>query len=178
MAEQPRQRRSFRVIIKFFKILAALIFVFWASFFVTLAIRSTHPIDYLFSYVEDFFGEPKNDTPVTTTTEKKSVTDKTPVTEKNTSTKPAADKMSVTDTKTSALPSNEDVGVFDRVGRIFSIEDAVNARAKMIPNYVKLDDIPRQLRQAIIAVEDKRFYTHSGFDVEGIARAAVVNVEA
>ena len=48
----------------------------------------------------------------------------------------------------------------------------------MIPNYVKLDDIPRQLRQAIIAVEDKRFYTHSGFDVEGIARAAVVNVEA
>lgn len=177
MAEQPRQKRSFRVIIKFLKILAALIFVFWASFFVTLAIRSTHPIDYLFSYVEDFFGEPKKETPINSD-EKKSVTEKTPVTEKNTSIKPAADKMSVIETKTSALPSNEDIGIFDRVGRIFSVEDAVNARAKAIPNYVKLDDIPRSLRQAIIAVEDKRFYTHSGFDVEGIARAAVVNVEA
>ena len=61
---------------------------------------------------------------------------------------------------------------------MFDIESAVNNRVKSIPNYVALKDISRELQNAIIAVEDTRFYSHSGFDVEGIARAAVVNVEA
>lgn len=33
------------------------------------------------------------------------------------------------------------------------------------------------MQQAIIAVEDSRFYQHSGFDVEGILRATLVNVQ-
>ncbi|MBR5912984.1 MAG: transglycosylase domain-containing protein [Selenomonadaceae bacterium] len=83
------------------------------------------------------------------------------------------------DSRSSAVPVNNlDVGIVDRVERIFSIEDAVNKRIKNIPHYVSLDDIPRSLQQAIIAVEDTRFYSHSGFDMTGIARAVVVNMEA
>ena len=182
MADQPRQKRSFRNIIKFFKILTALIFVFWTSFFITLAIRSSHPIDYLYSYVEDFFGlneSQKKETPLPV--EKKS-SDKLPSTEK----KIDVDKMSSSSKiskpsaeNTSAVSDfNDDEGVFGSVGIMFDIEKAVNNRVKMIQNYVALKDISRDLQKAIIAVEDTRFYSHSGFDVEGIARAAVVNVEA
>ena len=160
MSEQPKKKRSFRFIIRFFQIIAALIFVFWASFFVTLAIRSSHPIEYLFSYVEDFFSSGEEKKPVTTPTLNKNP-------------KPTSESRS------SAMPVNNlNVGIVDRVGRIFSIEDAVNENVKKIPHYVYLDEIPRSLQQAIIAVEDTRFYSHSGFDVTGIARATVVNVEA
>lgn len=44
--------------------------------------------------------------------------------------------------------------------------------AKRIP--VPLKDIPLKLRQAFLAIEDSRFYDHSGIDPIGIARAAVV----
>lgn len=44
--------------------------------------------------------------------------------------------------------------------------------AKRIP--VPLNDIPLKLRQAFLAIEDSRFYEHSGVDPIGIARAAVV----
>lgn len=37
--------------------------------------------------------------------------------------------------------------------------------------HVKLDDVPLYLRQATIAVEDKNFYKHSGFDPTGVLRA-------
>ena len=40
---------------------------------------------------------------------------------------------------------------------------------------VKFEDIPPYLKQATIAVEDKNFYKHSGFDPIGMARA-VVNI--
>jgi penicillin-binding protein 1A len=36
---------------------------------------------------------------------------------------------------------------------------------------VSFDDIPRNMRNAIIAIEDRRFYQNSGVDVRGIARA-------
>lgn len=173
MSEQPKQKRSFRVIIRFFQIVAALIFVFWASFFITLAIRSSHPIDYLFSYVEDFFGSDEDRKPVNPPpTERNSNHRTTPSTEERT-------RLPSNESRSSAVPvSNLDVGIIDRVGRIFSIEDAVNEHVKKIPHYVYLEDMPRSLQQAIIAVEDTRFYSHSGFDVTGIARATVVNMEA
>lgn len=37
--------------------------------------------------------------------------------------------------------------------------------------YVTLDQIPKNLQNAIIAIEDERFYTHKGIDLQGIARA-------
>ncbi|MBQ7629460.1 MAG: hypothetical protein IJS81_04520, partial [Selenomonadaceae bacterium] len=114
MSEQPKPKRSFRVIIRFFQIVAALIFVFWASFFITLAIRSSHPIEYLFSYVEDFFGDDKD---------KKTVTP----TERNLDNReraPAVDDKKINKDRSSIIPvNNPDVGIFGRVERIFSIEE-------------------------------------------------------
>ncbi|MEA2278301.1 MAG: penicillin-binding protein [Solirubrobacteraceae bacterium] len=39
-------------------------------------------------------------------------------------------------------------------------------------------EIPDVLRQATVAVEDRRFYQHTGVDFEGIVRAALKNVES
>jgi penicillin-binding protein 1B len=37
---------------------------------------------------------------------------------------------------------------------------------------VRLADVPKQFVQTLIAVEDRNFFTHAGFDVRGLARAA------
>lgn len=37
--------------------------------------------------------------------------------------------------------------------------------------WVDLDEIPRHVQQAFIAIEDERFYEHNGVDVKGITRA-------
>ena len=38
---------------------------------------------------------------------------------------------------------------------------------------VRLGEVPKHLVQALIATEDRNFYSHHGFDLRGIARAAV-----
>jgi penicillin-binding protein 1A len=43
---------------------------------------------------------------------------------------------------------------------------------------VSAQDMAGWARRATVAIEDRRFYEHSGIDFEGIARAAVKNVEA
>ncbi len=44
--------------------------------------------------------------------------------------------------------------------------------------YAPINEIPASLRQAFIAAEDRRFPTHSGVDIRGIARAVLVNYRA
>ncbi|MDR2005713.1 MAG: transglycosylase domain-containing protein [Acidaminococcales bacterium] len=64
-----------------------------------------------------------------------------------------------------------------RVLRLFRVEDEI--RQKMTaPGWVKLDDIPLSMQQAIISVEDSRFYQHGSFDPGGIIRALLVNLQA
>src|SRR5437773_8283102 len=41
---------------------------------------------------------------------------------------------------------------------------------------VPLDKIPRQLVNALVAIEDSRFFEHRGLDFVGIARAAITNL--
>jgi penicillin-binding protein 1A len=43
---------------------------------------------------------------------------------------------------------------------------------------VTLADIPRTLREAVIATEDQRYYEHPGVDLLGLARAVVVDIRA
>lgn len=43
---------------------------------------------------------------------------------------------------------------------------------------VRLSDVPRHLQDAVIAVEDARFYGHFGVDLRGIARACWANLRA
>ncbi|HEY5867004.1 MAG TPA: PBP1A family penicillin-binding protein [Candidatus Tectomicrobia bacterium] len=62
--------------------------------------------------------------------------------------------------------------VYDRYGELiadFFIEKRI---------LVALEDIPLHVRQATIAAEDRRFYSHHGIDVRGILRAVRVNYQA
>lgn len=72
-----------------------------------------------------------------------------------------------------AMESNS---TLNRLERIFFLKQAVNARINSA-NYVKLQDIPESLQQAVVAVEDRKFYNHWGFDMEGIFRASLVNLQ-
>ncbi|MDQ1634294.1 MAG: hypothetical protein QOJ32_1103 [Frankiaceae bacterium] len=62
--------------------------------------------------------------------------------------------------------------ILDRDGKpiaeLHGSEDRVN---------VPLARIPVSLRQAIVAIEDRRFYEHHGVDYRGVARAVVTNQE-
>ena len=42
--------------------------------------------------------------------------------------------------------------------------------------YKTIDQIPEDLQHAFVAIEDSRFYTHNGVDIQGIIRAFVVGV--
>lgn len=43
---------------------------------------------------------------------------------------------------------------------------------------VELKDVPEQLKEAIIATEDKNFYHHNGYDIFGLVRSSIQNVIA
>lgn len=45
-------------------------------------------------------------------------------------------------------------------------------------NKVDLKDVPEELKEALIATEDKNFYRHGGYDVFGIIRSSIQNVIA
>jgi len=44
------------------------------------------------------------------------------------------------------------------------------------PAYVPIADIPPTLTQAVVAIEDDRFYLHDGIDYIGVIRAGVANL--
>jgi len=67
----------------------------------------------------------------------------------------------------------------DTVTRIFSADKVLLAELysqKRDP--VPLDRIPKYLKAALIATEDRKFYQHSGVDPKGIARAIVKDIQA
>lgn len=80
------------------------------------------------------------------------------------------------------LPAIEDttdthtIGWTDRLSRFLFLKRAVNSRIDR-ENYVPLSEIPDSMKQAVVAVEDNRFYSHHGFDLQGIARASLVNLQ-
>ncbi len=56
--------------------------------------------------------------------------------------------------------------------RIYSRENQLIAEyGERHSKPVKLDEVPKKLQQAFIAIEDNRFYEHNGVDFKGIARA-------
>lgn len=62
--------------------------------------------------------------------------------------------------------------IFDRSGNLlFEIYSTQNR------TIVPLSQIPQELKEATIAIEDKDFYNHPGFDIRGILRAAYSNTQ-
>jgi penicillin-binding protein 1A len=62
--------------------------------------------------------------------------------------------------------------VLDRKGAAFAEVFEDNQRRIWVP----LAEIPRQVRNAFLAAEDKRFYEHKGIDEHGLIRAFVGNL--
>ena len=60
----------------------------------------------------------------------------------------------------------------DRSGQIFA------TYGDIVGDSLRIADMPAFLPAAAVAVEDRRFYSHFGIDLIGIARAAVVNIKA
>ena len=56
--------------------------------------------------------------------------------------------------------------------------DLISQRSSVSFQVIPLSDIPDHVIDAVIAVEDQRFYEHSGMDLRGIIRSAFRNIEA
>lgn len=57
------------------------------------------------------------------------------------------------------------------------LETAI-AELRSKENYTKYENIPKIYFEALVAVEDRRFYKHNGFDVIGSGRAVYNNIKA
>ncbi len=63
--------------------------------------------------------------------------------------------------------------------RIYSSDGALLAEyGEERRAFVPITDVPEQMKQAILAAEDERFYEHGGVDTLGVFRAAAANVLA
>src|SRR5204862_7539756 len=62
--------------------------------------------------------------------------------------------------------------ILDRKGKIFGQIYVENRET------VSYDQLPRDLINAVVAVEDAKFYQHHGYDLLGIIRAALKNLTA
>ncbi len=69
-------------------------------------------------------------------------------------------------------PSQYKTTIYDCNG--IAVETLVASGANRI--YVTIDEIPDNLKNAFIAIEDERFYEHNGIDAKGIIRAAYIGV--
>lgn len=87
-------------------------------------------------------------------------------------------QLNITNVQQSAQVHQEsDPSTWTRIGRLMFIEGEVQQKLRENKRYVPLDKIPESLQQAVISVEDGRFYEHWGFDITGIARASLVNLQ-
>ena len=64
------------------------------------------------------------------------------------------------------------IQIIDRQGRDVAVRGA-HAQAP-----IPVADLPAHLRQAVLATEDRRFYSHSGVDPYSLVRATVRNIQA
>ena len=63
--------------------------------------------------------------------------------------------------------------------RVYTVEgDVIGEFGEEKRSFVRVQDFPVVMKQAVLAAEDERFYQHGGVDYLGLARAAVTNVMA
>lgn len=82
-----------------------------------------------------------------------------------------------------SAPSIEDINATP-TGYLTTVLDAEgNQTATLVASgsnrkYVTLDEIPKNLQYAFVAIEDSRFYDHNGIDLQGILRAGIKGIAA
>lgn len=159
-----------RKIKKVLKWLGAMLLVFVISFLGTAAANDSLSVDKLLTGTRQIVSLGENQVSQLKDTSKSKISDDdeadTTAQEQN--------------TNENSLSQNtidrESNSTLNRLERVFFLKQAVNARINST-NYVKLQDIPESMQQAVVAVEDRKFYNHWGFDMEGIFRASLVNLQ-
>ncbi len=63
--------------------------------------------------------------------------------------------------------------IYDRTGEILLYDLHQDVKRTIVP----FEEISRHLKNATVAIEDERFYSHPGIDIQAIVRAAVVNAK-
>lgn len=159
-----------RKIKKVLKWLGAMLLVFVISFLGTAAANDSLSVDQILTGTKQIVSLGENQVSQLKDTDKSKISDD--------------DEADTTaqeqDTNENSLSQNtidiESNSTLNRLERVFFLKQAVNARINSA-NYVKLQDIPESMQQAVVAVEDRKFYNHWGFDMEGIFRASLVNLQ-
>lgn len=80
------------------------------------------------------------------------------------------------------LPDVDDVVATTRRQPIIIVRDIAGndivRTGALYGDAISYDEMPRALPAAVLAVEDRRFFTHWGLDVRGFARAMLANLQA
>ena len=71
-------------------------------------------------------------------------------------------------TSDSLIPQGYQTVIYDQDGKEVTTLSTSNSNRI----YAYYDEIPEKLRNAFVAIEDERFWTHNGIDIRGIGRAA------
>lgn len=61
-----------------------------------------------------------------------------------------------------------------------SVKDSIDDKISEIrkdANYTKSDDLPEKYKEAVVSVEDRRFYEHGAIDIISIGRAIFTNIK-
>lgn len=58
-----------------------------------------------------------------------------------------------------------------------SIQDKINEIKSGVTEYIEYDELPQDYINAVIAVEDRRFFSHNGVDAISITRAIVKDIQ-
>lgn len=159
-----------RKIKKVLKWLGAMLLVFVISFLGTAAANDSLSVDQILTGTKQIVSLGENQVSQLKDTSKSKISD-------NDEAGTTAQEQDTNENSLSqGIDAMESNSTLNRLERVFFLKQAVNTRINSA-NYVKLQDIPESMQQAVVAVEDRKFYNHCGFDMEGIFRASLVNLQ-
>lgn len=159
-----------RKIKKVLKWLGAMLLVFVISFLGTAATNDSLSVDQILTGTKQIVSLGENQV------FQLKDTDKSKISDDNEADTTAQEQDTNENSLSQGIDAMESNSTLNRLERVFFLKQAVNARINSA-NYVKLQDIPESMQQAVVAVEDRKFYNHWGFDMEGIFRASLVNLQ-
>jgi len=65
---------------------------------------------------------------------------------------------------------------YDKVTSEFSVDEAIE-KIRTQENFTDIDDMSLTFVNAMVSIEDRRFYKHDGYDIIGIIRAVTTNIK-
>jgi len=88
--------------------------------------------------------------------------------------KAVIDSAPTMDSLDAVIPKGYTSTIYDLNGN--KIQELHTSESNRI--YVEIDQIPLNLQNAVVAIEDERFFEHNGIDMRAMVRALVTNIKA